>query len=127
MLTGLIQNRALQISNILDYAVRAHGRREIVSRLIDEPLFRYDYSGLGRRAARLAHGLVAMGAKAGDTFSSLAWNTHRHLELFYAVPGIGAVLHTANPLLSAEQLSFTINHAGKLGRASGREGVCQYW
>src|SRR3546814_5415609 len=70
MLTGLIQNRALQISNILDYAVRAHGRREIVSRLIDEPLFRYDYSGLGRRAARLAHGLVAMGAKAGDTFSS---------------------------------------------------------
>src|SRR3546814_7916459 len=78
MLTGLIQNRALQISNILDYAVRAHGRREIVSRLIDEPLFRYDYSGLGRRAARLAHGLVAMGAKAGDTFSSLAWNTHRH-------------------------------------------------
>src|SRR3546814_16566161 len=86
MLTGLIQNRALQISNILDYAVRAHGRREIVSRLIDEPLFRYDYSGLGRRAARLAHGLVAMGAKAGDTFSSLAWTTHRHLELFYAVP-----------------------------------------
>src|SRR3546814_5277442 len=46
------------------------------------------------------------------TFSSLAWNTHRHLELFYAVPGIGAVLHTANPRLSDEQLSFTINHAG---------------
>src|SRR3546814_6930304 len=53
-----------------------------------------------------------MGAKAGDTFSSLAWNTHRHLELFYAVPGIGSVLHTANPRLSDEQLSFTINHAG---------------
>ena len=44
--------------------------------------------------------------------TSLAWNTHRHLELFYAVPGMAAVLHTANPRLSDEQIAFTIDHAG---------------
>lgn len=53
-----------------------------------------------------------MNVKPGDRVTSLAWNTHRHLELFYAVPGIGAVLHTANPRLSDDQLVYTINHAG---------------
>lgn len=112
MLPGLMQHRPLQISNILEYAVRAHPDREIVSRLFEEPIFRYDYSGLGRRAAQLAHALGRLGIAQGDMISSLAWNTHRHLELFYGVSGVGAVLHTANPRLSDEQLSFTINHAG---------------
>ena len=52
-----------------------------------------------------------MGLRDGDRVTSLAWNTHRHLELFYAVPGIGAVLHTANPRLFDEQIIYTINHA----------------
>src|SRR3546814_9348650 len=51
------------------------------------------------------------GIGSGDRISSLAWNTHRHLELFYAVPGLGAVLHTANPRLPDDQLIFTLNHA----------------
>ncbi|WP_425999362.1 long-chain fatty acid--CoA ligase [Caulobacter sp. DWR1-3-2b1] len=111
MLPGLMQTTPLMISGILTYAAQAHGAREIVSKLIDEPVWRYNYSGLGRRSAQLAHALVRLGVKAGDRVTSLAWNTHRHLELFYAVPGIGAVLHTANPRLFDEQIIYTINHA----------------
>lgn len=111
MIPGLMQTTPLMISGILTYAAQAHGAREIVSRLIDEPLHRYDYAGLARRAAKAAHALQRLGIKAGDRVTSLAWNTHRHLELFYAVPGIGAVLHTANPRLFDEQIVYTINHA----------------
>jgi acyl-CoA synthetase (AMP-forming)/AMP-acid ligase II len=111
MIAGLMQTTPLMISGILTYAAQAHGAREIVSRLIDEPLWRYDYAGLGRRSAQLAHALKRLGVEPGDRVTSLAWNTHRHLELFYAVPGIGAVLHTANPRLFDEQIVYTINHA----------------
>jgi fatty-acyl-CoA synthase len=111
MTPGLMQTTPLMISGILTYAAQAHGVREIVSRLIDEPLHRYDYAGLARRAAQAAHALKRLGVGAGDRVTSLAWNTHRHLELFYAAPGIGAVLHTANPRLFDEQIVYTINHA----------------
>ncbi|MDB5454540.1 MAG: long-chain fatty acid--CoA ligase [Caulobacter sp.] len=112
MIAGLMQTAPLMISGILRFAAAAHGEREIVSRLIDEPIWRYDYAGLARRAAQAAHALADLGVTSGDRVSSLAWNTHRHLELFYAVPGIGAVLHTANPRLSDDQIAFTLNHAG---------------
>ncbi len=111
MTPGLMQTTPLMISGILTYAAQAHAGREIVSRQIDAPLHRYDYAGLARRAAQAAHALQRLGVKAGDRVTSLAWNTHRHLELFYAVPGIGAVLHTANPRLFDEQIVYTINHA----------------
>ncbi|WDI31921.1 long-chain fatty acid--CoA ligase [Hyphococcus flavus] len=107
-----MQRSPLMISGILDYAANAHGDREIVSRLLDEPLHRYDYAGLRRRAAKCAQMLKTQGVAPGECVTSLAWNTHRHLELFYAVPGIGAVLHTANPRFSEQQLAYTINHAG---------------
>lgn len=111
MTAGLMQGVPLQISSILRYAATAHPRREIVSRLIDEPLLRYDYLHLAKRTAQLANALRRLGVVAGERVSSLAWNTHRHLELFFAVPGLGAVLHTANPRLSDQQLVYTINHA----------------
>jgi acyl-CoA synthetase (AMP-forming)/AMP-acid ligase II len=111
MLPGLMQTTPLMISGILTYAQQAHGAREIVSKLIDEPVWRYDYAGLARRSAQLAHALKRLGVQPGDRVTSLAWNTHRHLELFYAVPGIGAVLHTANPRLFDDQIIYTINHA----------------
>ena len=112
MLPGLMQDAPLQISAILTHAARAHGEREIVSKLVDEPLWRYDWAGCERRSRQAAQMLGRLGIGSGDRVSSLAWNTHRHLELFYAVPGIGAVLHTANPRLSDDQIAFTINHAG---------------
>jgi len=112
MQPGLMQNAPLLISSIVTHAARAHGDREIVSRLVDEPLWRYDYAGLAARSAQAASMLAKLGIGPGDCVSSLAWNTHRHYELFFAVPGIGAVLHTANPRLSDEQIVYTINHAG---------------
>ncbi len=112
MLQGLMQDRPLQVSAILEHAARAHPTREIVSELVEEPSWRYDWRGCDRRARKAAQALAALGIGAGDRVSSLAWNTHRHLELFYAVPGMGAVLHTANPRLSDEQIAYTINHAG---------------
>ena len=111
-LPGLMQQAPLMISGILQYAAMAHGAREIVSRLVEEPDWRYDYAGLGARCARLAHALAALGVKPGDRVTSLAWNTHRHLEMFYAVPGMGAVLNTGNPRFSEDQLVYTVNHAG---------------
>lgn len=111
-INGQMQSAQLTIGSILDYAVRAHGNRPVVS---VEPgsadLWRYDYAGLARRTAQSANMLAAAGVASGDRVSSLGWNTHRHLELFYAVPGLGAVLHTANPRLSDEQLIYTLNHA----------------
>lgn len=112
MLAGLMQHAPLLITGILRFAEVAHARQEIVSRLVDEPLWRYDYVRLGVRVRRLANALKQRGMVPGSRVSSLAWNTHRHLELFYAVPGIGAVLHTANPRLSDEHLIYTINHSG---------------
>ncbi|ATW05423.1 long-chain fatty acid--CoA ligase [Sphingorhabdus sp. YGSMI21] len=107
-----MQERPLQISAILEHAARAHGNREIVSELVNEPAWRFDWRSCDRRARQAAQALTVLGIEAGDRISSLAWNTHRHLELFYAVPGMGAVLHTANPRLSDEQIAFTIGHAG---------------
>ncbi len=111
MLAGLMQCAPLLIKDLLRHAEIAHGRREIVSRLVDEPIWRYDNYGLARRARQAAAMLVRMGVAAGDRISSLAWNTHRHLELFYGCPGAGAVLHTVNPRFSDDQIVYTINHA----------------
>ena len=107
-----MQPQPLMISGILDYAARAHSDREVVSRLVGEDLWRYDYLRMAERARRCANLLGKLGVQSGDRVSSLAWNTHRHMELFFAVPGAGAVLHTANPRLSEEQIAYTINHAG---------------
>ena len=112
MIEGLMQPHQLLISDILRYANQAHGSREIVSRLIEEPVWRYDYARFSLRVGQAAHALKRLGVKPGDRVTSLAWNTHRHLELFYAVTCLGAVLHTANPRLSDEQIAYTINHAG---------------
>jgi len=111
MLPGLMQQTPLLISSILRYAAAAHGSREIVSRQIDEPMVRYDYAGLAARSEQAAKALTALGVRPGDRITSLAWNTSRHLELFFAAPGLGAVLHTANPRLFDEQIVYTINHA----------------
>jgi fatty-acyl-CoA synthase len=110
-IAGQMQTAPLQIIDILRYAAQAHARREIVSKLVDEPLWRYDYAGLYRRTAQCAHALKQLGVEPGDRVATLAWNTHRHLELFYAAPGMGAVLNTVNPRLFDEQIIYIVNHA----------------
>jgi fatty-acyl-CoA synthase len=71
----------------------------------------FTYSQFGKRVAQLAHALVALGVKTGDTVAVMDWDSHRYLECYFAVPMIGAVLHTVNVRLSSEQLLYTVNHA----------------
>lgn len=112
MIPGLMQPRPLLVSTIADYADQAHGKVEIVSRLVDEPIWRYDYKGMALRSRKLSQALARLGIAPGDRISSLAWNTHRHMEMFFGTTSVGAVLHTANPRLHEDQLVYTINHAG---------------
>ena len=100
----------LMISNFIQYAADYHGDVEIVAREIDESIFRYNYREAHLRAKKLAQALERLGVKQGERVGSLAWNTHRHFEMFYGVPGMGAVLHTINPRLFHEQLVYIINH-----------------
>jgi 3-(methylthio)propionyl---CoA ligase len=111
MYPGLMQQTPLNISKILEYAALAHGDREIVSKNVAEPIWRSNYVGTAKRAAQAAHYFASIGIAPGDRLSSLAWNNHRHFELFFAVPGMGCVLHTANPRLPDDHMAFTINHA----------------
>jgi acyl-CoA synthetase (AMP-forming)/AMP-acid ligase II len=108
---GLIQFQPLLLSGILAHAAETYPEVPIVS-WSGNRLFRYTYAQSEARARRLASSLQRRGFGPGDFISSLAWTTHRHFELMYAAPGIGAALHTANPRLSAEHLTYTINHTG---------------
>jgi fatty-acyl-CoA synthase len=96
---------------ILAHALRNHPDREIVSRSDSGPLYRGTFADFGARVAQLAHALVELGVRPGDRVASFAWNTHRHLELYYAVPSIGAVLHTANIRLFPDQVAWAFEHA----------------
>src|SRR3989440_1439680 len=84
--------------------------KEIVTRR-EAGRHRYTYADFGGRVAQLAHGLKDLGVRAGDRVGTLAWNNYRHLELYFAVPGAGAVLHTLNPRLFPEHLAYVINDA----------------
>ena len=83
---------------------------EIVSKMRDR-IHRYTYADLGRRSRQLAAALTRLGVRQGDRVATLAWNSYRHLEVYYAAPCMGAVLHTLNLRLSSEQLAYVINHA----------------
>ena len=72
---------------------------------------RYTYADAGARTLKLANALARLGVGAGDRVATIAWNGYRHLELYYAISGSGAVLHTINPRLAPEQLGYVINHA----------------
>ncbi len=109
---GLMQDRPLLISSLLTYAETYHPATEIVSVTCEGPVVRSNYATLGLRARKIAQALQRLGVRAGDRVATLAWNTHRHLELYFAVSGIGAVLHTVNPRLFPEQIDYIINHAG---------------
>ncbi|HLI14024.1 MAG TPA: long-chain fatty acid--CoA ligase [Alphaproteobacteria bacterium] len=110
-LYGLMMETPLLLITLLDYAAKYHGETEIVTRSVEGPIHRYDYRRCYARTAQLAHALRAFGIREGDCIGTLAWNTYRHLELYYAAPGIGAVCHTINPRLFPEQIGYIVNHA----------------
>ena len=108
---ALMMERALSLPSILEYAAQFHGDREVVVRTVEGPIFRYDYARALERAKRMANALTALGIKPGDRVATLAWSTHRHFELYYAVTGMGAILHTINPRLHPDQVAWVANHA----------------
>lgn len=110
-LQGQMMDQPLLISGILEFAARHYGATEIVSRRVEGDLHRYTYRDCARRARQLANALAALGIGMGERIATLAWNGYRHLELYYGVSGSGAVLHTINPRLHAEQVAYIVNHA----------------
>lgn len=108
---GLMMDTHLTVSSILQYAEQYHPDGEIVSRNVEGGISRYTYLDAATRSRRLANGLKRLGVKHQDRVATLAWNTHRHFELYFAVSGSGAILHTINPRLFPEQLAYILNHA----------------
>jgi fatty-acyl-CoA synthase len=106
-----MQDTPLLVSSLIDYAARYHGDTEIVSRTVEGPIHRYTYADAHRRARRLANALARLGVTQGDRVATLAWNGFRHLELYFGVPSMGAVIHTINPRLFPEQILYIANHA----------------
>jgi len=109
-MNGLMQERPLLISDLIEYAARWHGDTPVVSRLSDGSLLQFDYQTIAQRSRQLANALATLGLPAGASIGTLAWNTHRHLELYYAVSGSGMVCHTINPRLYYEQIAYIANH-----------------
>ncbi len=110
-LMGQMMSQPLLISSIIRHADRQFGKNEIVSRRVEGDIHRYTYHDCHRRSRQLANALKKLGVKIGDRVATLAWNGYRHLEIYYAVSGSGAVLHTINPRLFAEQIAYIANHA----------------
>jgi 3-(methylthio)propionyl---CoA ligase len=108
---GLMMDRPLLISSIIEHAAAQFGDMHVVSRETHGPVFRYSFAECAARARKLANALRHLGMDAGCAVASLAWNNHRHLEAYYAVSGSGMVMHTCNPRLHPEQLIYIINHA----------------
>ncbi|MBD0681285.1 fatty-acid--CoA ligase [Pseudomonas sp. PB101] len=110
-MNGLMQQQELLISTLLTHAERHHGDQEVVSRRVEGDIHRQTYRDLGQRARCLANALATLGVSFGDRVGTLAWNGYRHMELYYAVSGSGAVLHTLNPRLHADQVQWIADHA----------------
>jgi fatty-acyl-CoA synthase len=111
MLQGLMMQMPLAISSLIRHADRHHGDAEIVSRRVEGDIHRYTYRDLHRRARQMANALKGLDVKLSDRIATLAWNGYRHMELYFAVSGSGAVLHTINPRLHPEQIAWIANHA----------------
>lgn len=110
---GLMMDQPLLISELIRHAERYHGDTEIVSRLPDAggAIHRSSWGEVAQRSRKVANALAALGLGPQAVVGTLAWNTHRHLELYYGVSGSQRVLHTINPRLFPEQVSWIVNHA----------------
>ena len=102
----------LTLTQFFERSRRLFASKTLATRRPGQPLFRYTYADFAERTQRLAGVLRDLGVRKGDRVATLAWNSHRHLELYWAIPLSGAVLHTLNFRLSAQDLTYIINHAG---------------
>jgi fatty-acyl-CoA synthase len=107
---GLMMDYPLTLRPILERAVKLYPKRELATK-IGDTMHRYNYADLYKRVGKLANALKRLGVERGDRVATLAWNSYRHLELYFAIPCMGAVLHTLNLRLPPDQLVYIINHA----------------
>jgi fatty-acyl-CoA synthase len=108
---GLMQDRPLLISSLVEHAATFHPETEIVSRRPEGGTHRTTWRGIRNQARQVAALLRDLGVQRGDRVATLAWNSDRHLALYYGVSGSGAVLHTVNPRLFPDQIDYIVNHA----------------
>jgi len=107
-----VGNYQLNVINLMKHAVRNFARQEIVNRNEDGTLFRYTYKDSYERMQRLANALESIGIKVADRVGVLAWNTHRHFEIYYGLPGMGALMVSLNLRLAPQDLAYVVNHSG---------------
>lgn len=108
---GLMQDWPLVCYRIIDHAAIQYGKRKVASRSIEGPIVETTYTDIRNNALKVAQRLIKDGIGPGDRVGTLAWNTARHLESWYGILGAGAVYHTINPRLFADQIVYIINHA----------------
>lgn len=108
---GLMMDFQLTVPVILRRAETLCANKEIVTRLPDKSIHRYTYREMAMRSKKLSAALRKLGVVKGDRVATLCWNHYQHLETYFAVPGIGAVLHTLNLRLSPDDLAYIVNHA----------------
>jgi fatty-acyl-CoA synthase len=109
---NLMMDYPLTLTHFFERSRRLFARKTIATRVPGRPMFRYTYADLAERTMRLAGALAALGIRRGDRVATFAWNSHRHLEIYWAAPLSGAILHTLNIRLSPADLTYIINHAG---------------
>jgi acyl-CoA synthetase (AMP-forming)/AMP-acid ligase II len=109
---GLMMDVPLLVSSILRHAEASHGDAEVVSRDAEGLVHRATYADVAARSRRLARALDRLGLAPGDRVATLAWNSQRHLEIYFAASGSGRVCHTVNPRLFPEQIADIVTHAG---------------
>ena len=108
---GLMQDWPLLCHRIIDHAAKFHAERKVISRSVEGPIVETTYAEIRTRALKVAKRLEKDGIKLGDRVATMAWNTGRHLEVWYGILGLGAIYHTVNPRLFSEQICWIINHA----------------
>ncbi|THD61402.1 AMP-binding protein [Phenylobacterium sp.] len=106
-----MQSYALTVDKFLDHAAKWSGRREVVTAEAGAVSGRIGYEALRARSNRLSGALESLGLSFGQRIGTLAWNTQHHLEMYYAVMGLGLVCHTLNPRLTAASLAAMVNAA----------------
>src|SRR5258705_8182498 len=111
VMKGLMMDYQLTIPTILRRAETLFGNKEIVSRLPDKSIHRYTYRDFGLRVKKLSAALRHLGVNQGDKVATLCWNHYQHLETYFALPCMGAIVHTLNIRLSPDDLAFIVNHA----------------
>ena len=111
MIEGLVQDFQLTLPYILRRAEQLYGHREIVTRRPDKSFHRHTYADFVSRTKKLAVALGNLGLESGDRVGTLGWNTYQHLEAYFGIPASGLVLHTLNPRLHEDDLTYIANHA----------------